>query len=261
MKKILILLMFVQLFSVQLFSQQYREIRRFTSNPSPSITPNKLYMSDSPPPTGSTYYTITRNGVNTYWSTGSISGWNGSHFAHKNDWTNILLPPTTSPSWFNSQVFTPTAVNYTGVFITNGTLSSTADLFNDLLFASDNGSLTILYQGDDGGNVYVFSLMYTDIGFTTSDPYPYVPHIVYDVSLLDNAQFTEQVFSVYPNPTQSILNIDTEQEFSASLYDLSGNLLLTSTLKTLDLSSLSSGIYILNIISDDRRYTRKIVKN
>ncbi|MBC7524222.1 MAG: T9SS type A sorting domain-containing protein, partial [Flavobacterium sp.] len=66
--------------------------------------------------------------------------------------------------------------------------------------------------------------------------------------------------SVYPNPTTSFLNVSFNKEFSGSICDFTGKKLLSFSTKTVDLSQLASGIYVLDVISEDKRYTKKIIK-
>ncbi|MHA8067072.1 T9SS type A sorting domain-containing protein [Aquirufa sp. ROCK2-A2] len=81
--------------------------------------------------------------------------------------------------------------------------------------------------------------------------------------------------AVYPNPTSGTVNIDLLDEWknaSVTVYDLVGRAVYTGTMNSetangkslpIDLSSLGSGIYILNIKSStgDRSYQGKILVN
>lgn len=69
----------------------------------------------------------------------------------------------------------------------------------------------------------------------------------------DNVQeFSNDNAIIYPNPSDGIVNITSEKEFSSfQLYDIHGNLLITNDLSdknaTIDIKNLASGIYILKI--------------
>jgi hypothetical protein len=68
--------------------------------------------------------------------------------------------------------------------------------------------------------------------------------------------------SVYPNPTNGILNFSgLEQDAQLTLTDLTGKTLLATTLKenTVDLSAYPKGIYLLNLVNADRQYFFKIL--
>lgn len=69
-----------------------------------------------------------------------------------------------------------------------------------------------------------------------------------------------------PNPTKGILNINTKAPLSDqtiyTVFDLNGRRIISSTLKgkSIDVSSLSTGNYILRIISNDDIITQKFIK-
>ncbi|MFK7783095.1 FG-GAP-like repeat-containing protein [Psychroserpens sp.] len=69
-----------------------------------------------------------------------------------------------------------------------------------------------------------------------------------------------------PNPTKDILNISTATPLSentiCTVFDINGRQLITTPLKgqSIDVSSLSTGNYILRIISDDNVITQKFIK-
>lgn len=70
---------------------------------------------------------------------------------------------------------------------------------------------------------------------------------------------------VYPNPTNSILNIDSNNTIkTVQLYDISGRLLQTnlsdSYKVSIDMTQRSNGIYFLKIASDKGQKVEKIVK-
>lgn len=58
----------------------------------------------------------------------------------------------------------------------------------------------------------------------------------------------ETNFSIFPNPVNDILNIKYDGLIkSVELYDLQGQLVLTTNQKTLEISKLQSGVYVLKI--------------
>jgi hypothetical protein len=56
------------------------------------------------------------------------------------------------------------------------------------------------------------------------------------------------------------LQIIIEKEFFGKISDLTCKTLINVTTKVIDVSSLSAGIYKLYIVSDDKHYTKKIIK-
>lgn len=74
-------------------------------------------------------------------------------------------------------------------------------------------------------------------------------------------------FTIYPNPTSGIISIVSERAIDNGLltvFDLNGRLVFTqesdfNTIEKINLSTLTSGIYLLNIKGDDTSYVSKIV--
>jgi len=76
-----------------------------------------------------------------------------------------------------------------------------------------------------------------------------------DNSLLD--------FSVYPSPTSGILNIESETTITQiEIYNQLGQLVLTNSNKnTIDISSVSQGLYFIKIVDENGNFrTKKVVK-
>jgi hypothetical protein len=65
---------------------------------------------------------------------------------------------------------------------------------------------------------------------------------------------------LYPNPIIKILHIEIEKEFTGTIYDITGKTLINVNSKDIDASSLSPGIYLIDIISENKHYTKKLIK-
>jgi uncharacterized membrane protein len=73
---------------------------------------------------------------------------------------------------------------------------------------------------------------------------------------------TVTLFSVYPNPAtdQITINIGIDR-FQVEVLTILGQVVLTeSNAKTLDVSSLTNGTYIISIIADDKRSNKMFTK-
>lgn len=69
-------------------------------------------------------------------------------------------------------------------------------------------------------------------------------------------------FRYYPNPVEDYLFFNFDENFHAKLFAINGVLLIDSkNKKTIDVTSLSSGTYILQIQIDSKIYSGKILKN
>ena len=76
----------------------------------------------------------------------------------------------------------------------------------------------------------------------------------------------EQNISVYPNPSTGILSIEAplKENASVKIYNSAGMHIATETItqtKTLDLSALPNGIYVLQFVSEKTTSTQKIIIN
>ncbi len=83
------------------------------------------------------------------------------------------------------------------------------------------------------------------------------------ITAVDNEVLDE--INIYPNPVKGMLFIENAKNSKASIYDLQGNLLQSkqnvSTIEKIDVSHLSTGIYIVKIITDKQTKTEKIEVN
>ena len=77
---------------------------------------------------------------------------------------------------------------------------------------------------------------------------------------LANENFAINTITTYPNPMQNTLHVEIEKEFTGTIFDITGKTLMTINTKDIDVSSLKAGIYLLEIVSEEKRYTKKIIK-
>mgnify|MGYP000139953861 CR=1 FL=1 len=68
-------------------------------------------------------------------------------------------------------------------------------------------------------------------------------------------------FTIYPNPTQNILFIETQQPIEAlKIYNLNGQLIMEDYSKRVDVSNLIVGLYFVQVLIDGKSETKKFVK-
>jgi len=87
--------------------------------------------------------------------------------------------------------------------------------------------------------------------------------IVGDGSLSTNDYILASAFSVYPNPAENTLFIKQNAAQgleNVSIYTTQGKQVLYSTNKTLDVSGLSRGFYIVKITTTAGSITKKLIK-
>lgn len=79
---------------------------------------------------------------------------------------------------------------------------------------------------------------------------------------LTTEKFNNFEFSMYPNPTNKVLTISSKETLkSVEIFNLLGKKVLSSTKNTIDVSSLSSSVYLVKLTSDKGVSTKKLIKN
>lgn len=83
----------------------------------------------------------------------------------------------------------------------------------------------------------------------------------------EEPQTEEAVFAVYPNPTANYVQVSSPENLNnkvITIYDNTGNLVLQNKLQgnesVIDVSRLRRGIYILNFKSDQKSWSKKLIK-
>ena len=72
---------------------------------------------------------------------------------------------------------------------------------------------------------------------------------------------TKSKISVYPTVATDFVNIKTDSKINkVEVYDLTGKLVTTTTKDKVDVSSLATGVYVINISTENGVTTKKIVK-
>jgi hypothetical protein len=103
----------------------------------------------------------------------------------------------------------------------------------------------------------------------SDDKYVYSNFQYFTIAGLKNEIPQEITATIFPNPTQTLLNIElheTAQNVTAQLTDLTGKVIMSqnfraSEQKQLNLENLKAGIYLLNLETEKGKTVRKIIKN
>jgi hypothetical protein len=96
---------------------------------------------------------------------------------------------------------------------------------------------------------------------------PDYSHLMQTTTSITDVKKNSIPFTVYPNPGNGKINIhvlDKQVKGTIEIYDVQGNLIqhvdiAQATDYLLDLSNYSKGIYLLNMIADDKKYAEKII--
>ncbi len=150
---------------------------------------------------------------------------------------------------FTQNIVDPSVTAYTGI---------QADWINEEINLSDYAGQTIKMR---------FRLA-TDVG-TNLDGF-YFDN--FKVNLLENSILLAtnnnvvSAFRIYPNPTNSVLNINTSKDdYSIKIFNLVGQLVLSTQnnngFQSLDVKSLNSGLYFVKLQSEGFVETQKFYKN
>ena len=132
---------------------------------------------------------------------------------------------------------------------------SAAGNYNICLTVSDSTGCSSTYCTTDSLQKSTNSIIYVDV----------VPHGTLGINNINN----NNTFSVFPNPTTTTLTIQTPQKATSDSYrieitDIEGQIIktfkTTSPETTIDVSGLSSGVYIIKAQSDKGIVVRKLIK-
>ncbi|SDR83599.1 Por secretion system C-terminal sorting domain-containing protein [Polaribacter sp. KT25b] len=88
---------------------------------------------------------------------------------------------------------------------------------------------------------------------------------IYNAATANTNTSDFDTFKMYPNPVENKLYFNTTKDVKVSVYTVLGKLVqsseITSTKKNIDVSNLSSGIYIIKIDNGNQFITKKLMKN
>ena len=94
------------------------------------------------------------------------------------------------------------------------------------------------------------------------------PVVDYNVGIINNKE--NRQLSIFPNPTKGVIYLETDMfanDAKVSIYNSAGVLVYKSLVNSydqnykIDLSELESGMYIINVTSDQKTLFNKIIKN
>lgn len=81
-------------------------------------------------------------------------------------------------------------------------------------------------------------------------------------AVLSTERFNNFEFSMFPNPVNDILTINTKETLrKVEIFNLLGKKVLSSTKNSVDVSSLSKSVYLVKLSSDKGVSTKKLIKN
>lgn len=88
---------------------------------------------------------------------------------------------------------------------------------------------------------------------------------IYGITAVSSVKYDKEVFSIYPNPANDMINIELKNIGKIEIIDLEGNIIykkdiLKAGVIEIDISQFSSGIYIIKYYSNQEVYFNKFIK-
>ena len=134
----------------------------------------------------------------------------------------------------------------------------------------DKNNITHVRLVDVIGTIDPEYATYDSEGHIVNDPFP-TPYwssgfdldavgVIHDVAHHDVAENEENVIAMYPNPVKDQLTVKADSLESVEIYNLVGQLVMTSAATVIDFSDLNEGIYFVRIKANGKTYTERIVK-
>ncbi|UKB80171.1 T9SS type A sorting domain-containing protein [Chryseobacterium sp. MEBOG07] len=203
---------------------------------------------------------------NIFW--GNINGTDsqpGADYKNHNDWPaenyfyNNLFQ---LPSNFYTSANQNSLYGYpNNIFQTNPNFKNEANI---------SGADGILRTSDDGLSLLPNSIA-INYGQLTDAPTDDITELVrmgnpdigaYElIGNLGAAEMKINQFRIYPNPAKDVLNIETNDKIlKAEIFNTLGQLIKTTKESKVDISEFPSGIYILNVVTENKVITEKFIK-
>ena len=156
--------------------------------------------------------------------------------------------------------------------VSNLDLSNSANLTELIAYSAQltdlnlkNENNTNITNIETSGNFDLFSICVDDATYSNNN---WASNVDTWTSFTENCSLSLEEFdtsfnlNIYPNPVERLLIIQSTATInSLELYDVNGKILIkTNNTKSLDLSSLSQGVYFITIITNHTSTTKKIIK-
>ena len=120
------------------------------------------------------------------------------------------------------------------------------------------------------GNIDPEYASYDSEGHAVNDPWP-TPFnscgfdldavgVIYDIAHYDVPESQMEAVAVYPNPVKDRMTVQAENLQSVEVYNLVGQLVMTSTSSVIDMNDMNEGIYFVRVMADGKTVTKRVVK-
>lgn len=142
--------------------------------------------------------------------------------------------------------------------------------FNTDIFAYEINSERVYFlkvMNSDASDSTYWKLYFTGYSGSSSGTYSFVQKDVTNINSVNEIEGLE-LFEVYPNPSKEYIQVisDANRSLNYQISDLNGKEIINGSLKigfnkkTIDISNLKSGIYLISLISNDGISSQKFIK-
>ena len=121
--------------------------------------------------------------------------------------------------------------------------------------------------GDSTSSPYIKNMVITS-GYSvysgeTNGVFNYIEYDLSQPRLSYAEPFEDNKPILFPNPTSSLLALNSDKEYDIEVYDMAGNKVMALTGNTIDMSHLSSATYIVKALDkvENEEVSYKVVKN
>ena len=134
----------------------------------------------------------------------------------------------------------------------------------------DKNRITHVRIVDVIGNIDPEYATYDSEGHVINDPWPTAfassgmdldaVGVIHDLAHFDVPENETIAVALYPNPVKGRLTVKAENLQSVEIYNLVGQLVLTTTSSVIELDGLNQGVYFVRVSADGQTVTKRIVK-
>ncbi len=123
--------------------------------------------------------------------------------------------------------------------------------------------LTFDFSAHIGGMTYDQLVVFPDFTARAADDTIYFDNVFGDPATLSTNELTKPKLTLFPNPTNDIINFDSENAIErVEVYTLEGkSLMVLQNVKSVDLANFEPGLYIVKTLVDGINSTHRVIKN
>ena len=118
-------------------------------------------------------------------------------------------------------------------------------------------------NGSSGGNIDIYRFRDTVKGYGSDLNKGFAVRFVRDASAASTTKNSDNLLTLFPNPTTSILTIEGNKEYYLEVYNLAGKKMMSLSGNTINMAHLINATYIVNAIDKetDEKLSYKVIKN